>query len=120
VSERIGQREEPRESQVERTALAWSRTVLLLALIGALALRLAVTGPLEAPTALRPSLLVPAVLALLSAPGLLVVSTRRSRRLAEQVADGSPVAAPGLLRGTTLLVVLFSLACAGSVAAGVL
>jgi putative membrane protein len=102
----------PHETQPERTALAWQRTALGVAAVGAL---IGHRGVVDG----HPALLVPAgVCALLGVALVSGVGAVRDRRVRERVARDEPVADPRLALLATAVVVAVAVAAAASVLVG--
>jgi putative membrane protein len=102
----------PRETQPERTALAWQRTASgVVAVAGLMGHRAVVGG--------HPALLVPAgVCALLGVALLSGVGAARDRTVRDRAARKEPVAAGRAAALATAVVVGVALAAAASVLAG--
>jgi putative membrane protein len=103
---------DPRETQAERTALAWQRTALGVVGIGILLGHRAVTGG-------HPSLLLPAgACALLGVALLSGIGAMRNRQIDDAVARDEPLQAGPLLWMATVVVVVVAVAAAVSIVAG--
>jgi putative membrane protein len=103
---------DPRETQAERTALAWQRTALGVVGIGILLGHRAVTGG-------NPALLLPAgACAVLGVVLLSGIGAVRNRQIDDAVARDEPLEAGGLLWFATVVVVVVAVAAAVSIVAG--
>jgi putative membrane protein len=102
----------PGETQPERTALSWQRTALGVVAVAALMGHRAVVGR-------HPELLLLAGACALLGVGLVSgVGAVRDSRVRAATARDEPVAAPGLARLATAVVVLVALAAGASVVVG--
>jgi putative membrane protein len=102
----------PRDTQAERTALAWQRTALGVVGVAALLGHRAVTGG-------HPALLLPAgACALLGVVLLSGVGAARDRQVNDAVARDEPLGSARPVQFGTLVVVLVAVAAAVSIVAG--
>lgn len=96
--------------QTERTGLAWERTALNVAVLGALLLRVGTTSS----SLLR----VAGALSLGAAAGVLLLGARRSRRREAALRSGVALPGPGALIGVGVVaIVVSSVALAAAVTA---
>ena len=103
---------DPRDTQAERTALAWQRTAIGVVGIAALLGHRAVTGG-------HPTLLLPAgACALLGVALLSGVGAVRDRQVRDAVARDEPLPTARIMQAATAVVVLVAVAAAVSIVAG--
>ena len=103
---------DPRDTQAERTALAWQRTALGVVGVAALMGHRAITGG-------HPALLLPAgACALLGVVLFAGFGAVRDRQVREAVARDEPLPTGRLVRFATVVVVVVAVAAAVSVVAG--
>jgi putative membrane protein len=101
----------PRDTQAERTALAWQRTALGVVGIGILLGHRGVTGG-------HPALLLPAgACALLGVALLSGIGAQRNRQIDDAVARDEPLYAERMLWLVTVVVVVVAVAAAVSIVA---